>query len=368
MGRIGKMAIVCALWLAAAPAGAGLKGVVQSFPAAGGMGSGIVDYDAGFVEATATGTADMRKMVNTPQAEMVARKTARHLAYEVMAEIVGKIQIDSKTLYQDAMLAMDALKTETHAVIRGAVIVKDELEWVRDRRTQEEIPMATVTLRKYLTGDEGLGSLIDKHLPPGGGYQPVAQPQRAAVVVLAQPPAVAVPVAAVPAVVAAAPAPAPVAEPAPAVAAPAAAIPAVPAAEKATLAAATAVAATPAVATQEGVERYSSLVIDTTTVAPGYRPAYRVYVKDEADAEVYGPGVPRASVRREGRGLVRYAADLERAQGLFESEGKPLVVKAVAVPAAGEVIISEDSARAIAQANLGNQFLDEARVVMLLGE
>lgn len=368
MGRIGKMAIACALWLAAAPAEAGLKGVVQSFSAAGGMGSGIVDYNAGFVEATATGTADMRKMVNTPQAEMVARKTARHLAYEVMAEIVGKIQIDSKTLYQDAMLAMDALKTETHAVIRGAVIVKDELEWVRDRRTQEEVPMATVTLRKYLTGDEGLGSLIDKHLPPGGGYQPVARPPLAAAAVPAPPPPATVPVPAVPAVVAAAPAPAAVAAPAPAAAASAAAAEAMPVAAEAVRAVAATVPATPAAAVGEGVERYSSLVIDTTTAAPGYRPAYRVYVKDEADAEVYGPSVPRASVRREGRGLVRYAADLERAQALFESEGKPLVVKAVAVPAAGEVVISADSARAITQANLGSQFLDEARVVMLLGE
>lgn len=359
MRGIAAALLLTAAGALAAPAWAGPRGLVRSFDFANG--SGTVDYDAGYVEATAIGTVDMKKMVNTVQAETVARRTARHLAYEVLAETVGRIQIDAKTLYQDAIATMDALKTETHAVIRGAVPVSDTLEWTRDRRTQEEIPVAKVTLRLALTDQEGLEHLLDRHMPPGGGYQPSPAPMpRPAAPPVVQPAALTVPTppSTAPATPPATP---PVSIPPPPAAAPGRPAPSAAVAQAAPPAAPAAPEAAP-----PSVPRYGALVLDTRQIAPGYQPALRLYVKDEQGNIVFGPATVRPSIEREGKRALRYASSVEEARGFFPESGEPLVVKPASVAAPGEVVLRQADARAILQADLAEAFLREARVAVVL--
>jgi hypothetical protein len=269
-------------------------------------------------------------MVNSVQAETVARRTARHLAYEVLAETVGKIQVDSKTLYENAVATVDALKAETHAVIRGAAIVRDVCEWVRDRRTKEEVPMATVTLRLHLDGDEGIGGLIDKYFPPRSNREASSPP-----------PAPSAP-----------PSPPTDGEPPP---------PPAPPADEEPLAKQETESAPKA-----KPKRIAALVVDTRGVAPAYQPAMRLVIRDEQGNVVYGPGVARASIAREGRRPFRYAATVAEAKSVFSIDGDWLVIQGLTSPGPGEVTIATNDARAVAAANAVEPFLREARVVLVL--
>jgi hypothetical protein len=343
-------AIVLLSALAASWALAGPRGIVKNFDYGDGR-SGAIDYDGGFVEATATGTADMRKMANDAQAEMVARRTARHMAYEVLAETVGKIQVASKTLYQDAIATVDALKVETHAVIRGAHIMRDSVEWRESRRTKEGYPLATVTLRLHLTGREGLGHLLDKHVP-ANGFQP-SNEESSGAAADPDPPSKPSP-AAETATGPRAPVTVPDRGNAPTVVAGKEPSPPPAPVEK---------ASAPAPETEA---RFSSLIVDTSGLASGYTPAIREYIRDESGQLVYGPDVARASIAREGRRPLRYASTLDEAKTMFAATGRPIIVQAVGTAAPGEVTISAADAQAIRQANMAEQFLRDARVVLVL--
>lgn len=143
---------------------AGMKGVEKSFDF-GPRGGARVDYAAGYAEATALGTADVKRMVSSVQAEVAARRAARHLAYELLAETVGKVQVDAKTVYQDLLVQSDSLKTEVHGVIQGAQVLSETCEWVDDPLAGGRVPRATVTLRLPFAGQEGLVKLAEKHVP-----------------------------------------------------------------------------------------------------------------------------------------------------------------------------------------------------------
>jgi hypothetical protein len=324
MRKLSWVTLFLGATLFASTAVAGPRGIVKNFDYGDGR-SGAIDYDEGFVEATAAGTADMRKMANDAQAEMVAKRTARHLAYEVLAETVGKIQIDAKSLYQDAVANVDALKVETHAVIRGAHIVHESVEWRESRRTQEPYPLATVTLRLFLMGREGLGNLLDKYVPA----QTPPPSDRAGTESAPGPTGVAAPKA--------------ISEPA-----------------SAGAATKTALASPDRVAAEAGL-----LIVDVRGLATGYTPAFREYIRDESGEAVYGPEMAAPEVREEGRRSLRYANTLDEAKAIFPEAGQPLVVKAKGSPAPGEITISAGDARAVIQANQAEQFLREARVVLV---
>ena len=109
---------------------------------------GWVDWEKGFVFATAVGSADMSKMVNEVQAEGVALETARHLAYAELLETVGKISLDSMHTYDTQMAVDKLLKVETHGILKGAHVVKQEFNW-----TNSGTPRAVVTVRVSIGDD-----------------------------------------------------------------------------------------------------------------------------------------------------------------------------------------------------------------------
>jgi hypothetical protein len=109
--------------------------------------TGKVDWAQGYVYATAVGTANMQQMVNEVQAESVARKTARHQAFQQLSETVNKISIDAYATYGQTLMQDDLLKTETHGVLEGAHVFKDDFSW-----SQRGAPRALVTVRIAING------------------------------------------------------------------------------------------------------------------------------------------------------------------------------------------------------------------------
>jgi hypothetical protein len=115
---------------------------------------GPVNWYGGYVETTAVGTADMNKMKNRVQAEIVAEKTARHLAYSQLAEILKGIQVTASSTYEDLLLKVDSLNIQSEGFIQGAQVVNKNITWVDDA------PKATVTVRAPLFGQNSLKNII----------------------------------------------------------------------------------------------------------------------------------------------------------------------------------------------------------------
>lgn len=116
--------------------------------------AGPVNWYGGYVETTAVGTADMNKMKNRVQAEIVAEKTARHLAYGQLAEILKGIQVTANSTYEDLLLKVDTLNIQSEGFIQGAQVINKDISWVDDA------PKATVTVRAPLFGPNSLKNII----------------------------------------------------------------------------------------------------------------------------------------------------------------------------------------------------------------
>ncbi|WP_455219522.1 hypothetical protein [Kaarinaea lacus] len=128
-----------------------------------------ISWYGGFIETTAVGTADMSKMKNRVQAEIVAEKTARHLAYSQLAEILKGVQVTSNTTYEELLLKVDNLNVHSDGFIRGAQVIDKKISWVDDA------PKATVTVRAPLVGQDSLKNIIQANTP--GDF--IATPQQA---------------------------------------------------------------------------------------------------------------------------------------------------------------------------------------------
>lgn len=116
-----------------------------------------IDWYNGYLEASAVGTADVDKITNKVQAEIIAENAARHLAYAQLAEMIAGVQVDSSTSYQNLVLKTSELKAATEGFVRGARIVDRSVEWVGN------VPKAKVTLRVPLYGAKSLNAVIDEH-------------------------------------------------------------------------------------------------------------------------------------------------------------------------------------------------------------
>ncbi len=91
-----------------------------------------VNWVDDYIEVIAGGTVDNRQAVNMAHALSMAQKTARHLAYEKLAETISGISITSDATY-DRELMIDAnLKTNLSALIRGAQVVEERHEQLAD--------------------------------------------------------------------------------------------------------------------------------------------------------------------------------------------------------------------------------------------
>ncbi|MDH5231669.1 MAG: hypothetical protein OEY38_16535 [Gammaproteobacteria bacterium] len=113
-----------------------------------------IDWSANTITVYATGTADMSKMSNRVQAEMVATKTARQLALAQLSETVNGIQINAHSTYQELLLQNDSLVTASQGYIRGAKEIQRTIEWI------DNTPRVVVAMQLPLFSGNpmGLGS------------------------------------------------------------------------------------------------------------------------------------------------------------------------------------------------------------------
>lgn len=115
------------------------------------------NWENGYIEVMAGATADMRDTINLGHAYSIATKTARHLAYEKLAETVNGLNLYSDATY-DRELMMDAnLRTVMRAMIRGALVVNEKKSRFSDGSIWVE-----VTLGLKLIGEDGIvGPSVD---------------------------------------------------------------------------------------------------------------------------------------------------------------------------------------------------------------
>lgn len=109
--------------------------------------SGKVDWQEGYIYASAIGTADMAEMVNEIQAEQVSKVTATHLAYRALYEMIGKIGLDATSIYRKQLMVDDILKIETQGELENVQIWKYNFSW-----TPHGSPKAIVTVRMSMQG------------------------------------------------------------------------------------------------------------------------------------------------------------------------------------------------------------------------
>ena len=113
-----------------------------------------------YIEVRAGATVDTKKSINQAHAVIMALKTARHRAYEKLAETIAGIDIDSNSRY-DRELMIDAnLKTAVKAKIRGARVIIEDHKILADGSI-----WATVALGTRLVGDSN--SLMWTLMPEG---------------------------------------------------------------------------------------------------------------------------------------------------------------------------------------------------------
>lgn len=125
-----------------------------------------IDWYGGYIQTTATGTADMTKVTNEVQAEIIAETAARHLAYAQLAELINGVHVRGNAVYREFLMQASNLAAETEGFIRGAHVMRKNVEWIGG------VPRASVTLRLPLHGANGLSGVIaGQHADAQSGNQ-----------------------------------------------------------------------------------------------------------------------------------------------------------------------------------------------------
>lgn len=120
-----------------------------------------IDWENGYIEVTEIGTADMSMVKNTVQAEIIALKSAKHLGYSRLIEMLQGVKITNNSQYRKALLHLDITTVDSAGMLRGVELISEAITW------EHSAPKATVTLRLSLTtSDTAPPRNIDKRIMP----------------------------------------------------------------------------------------------------------------------------------------------------------------------------------------------------------
>ena len=110
---------------------------------------------------------------------------------------------------------------------------------------------------------------------------------------------------------------------------------------------------------------YTGLIFDAQTLT--FTPSASVKILDEDGREVYGSAYVSKDWA-EKQGIVSYVKDLAQAKANQRVAGNPLVIKAIKVtgPNNKDLVISNDDARRIRDLAKHLNFLDAAKVVIIV--
>ncbi|HIJ95249.1 MAG TPA: hypothetical protein HPP94_05860 [Desulfuromonadales bacterium] len=119
-------------------------------------GQGSVDWSSGFITSTGYGTAPRGMAPN--KALLNARRAAEIDAQRALLETIKGIHIDTQTTIDGSLQRDVASRTRIEGVVRGALIVKQDVNMV------DGSPVATVVMRLCLDGRSaecsGKGALV----------------------------------------------------------------------------------------------------------------------------------------------------------------------------------------------------------------
>jgi len=136
-------------------------------------GASRINWEQGYIEVMAGATADPKQAVSQAHAYSIALKTARHLAYEKLAETVRGLRVTSNTTYDHELHQDSRLKTALDAVVRGARVIWEEGNEFRDGSMWVE-----VTLGLDMYGEHSaITPCLDRQLPPRKSGDPQEQNQ-----------------------------------------------------------------------------------------------------------------------------------------------------------------------------------------------
>ena len=79
-----------------------------------------LDWEKGYIDVKAFGAPNEKLTQSTAHAYSMSIGTARRLAFEKLAEQVGKVRVDSDTTLENYLLKEAILRTQVHEVIEGA--------------------------------------------------------------------------------------------------------------------------------------------------------------------------------------------------------------------------------------------------------
>lgn len=120
-----------------------------------------IDWKNGYIEVTEVGTADMSVVKNAIQAEVIALKSARHLGYSRLVELLRGVKVTNDSRYREALLNLDATTVESAGMLRGVEVISEAIDW------EHSAPKATVTLRLTLvTPSNAPPRKTDRHIVP----------------------------------------------------------------------------------------------------------------------------------------------------------------------------------------------------------
>ena len=110
---------------------------------------------------------------------------------------------------------------------------------------------------------------------------------------------------------------------------------------------------------------YTGLIIDAQSLL--FTPSASVKILDEDGREVYGSAYV-AKDWADKHGIVSYAKTLDQAKANQRVAGNPLVIKAIRVtgPNNKDLVISNDDARSVQDLAKHINFLDAAKVVIIV--
>ena len=95
------------------------QNVIQESP------NGHIDWSDGVITATGFGIPPT-DAVNATQADEMAKRAARAVAYRNLLEIVQGIHVDSKTTVKNFMVESDVVNTKVQGIIKGAKVLKEQ--------------------------------------------------------------------------------------------------------------------------------------------------------------------------------------------------------------------------------------------------
>lgn len=99
------------------------------------------NWENGYIEVMAGATADMSETLSLGHAYSIATKTARHLAYEKLAETVTGLNLFSDATYDRELMIDSNLRTVLRAMIKNAVVVNETQKQFNDGSIWVEVTL-----------------------------------------------------------------------------------------------------------------------------------------------------------------------------------------------------------------------------------